>query len=348
MASMDADSRPLWAIVILWLLFVAICAGLGYPTLRRYDPRNIRTAFDPANALYHWQVTDAANEGPYPPSLLQYRYRLLVSSVARPIYLLAEDRVGRWNAGYFALLVANSMFCASTAVLLFLIAREIDPALALPSPLLYLLSFAIPNYHMAGLVDSGEAFALIALVWCLQRERWFALPLLGVVGALAKETFVPFSVAFVAGWIAAGRNELQSLTLSRRLQWLALLALAGAATITVVFSVANGSLVWPWQLARSGRVQEFDLVQRVVQISSELGILYLFGWLAPLGALSLVRCPRPWIAGVCAGAAVAFLLGIYNGDLSIARALFNIAGPLLSLASAMTLTRMFSTSPSLR
>jgi hypothetical protein len=332
----------LWAIVILWLLFVTICAGLGYPTLRRYDPRHARSGFDTANRLYHWQVTGAADEGPYEPSLVHYRYRLLVPSIARPFFLLANGRVSTWDAGYFGLLAANSMFCASTAVLLFLMAR--DTAVALPSALLYLLTFAVPNYHLSGLVDSGEAWALMTLVWCLQRNRWFALPLLGVVGALAKETFVPFSVALVAGWIVASRHAPQPLSLVRRLQWLTLLALAGLATVTIVFSVANGRLVWPWQLAQSGPVMDVGLVQRAGRLTGELGLLYLFGWLAPLGAWSLARCPRPWVAGALVSVSVPIVLGLYNAEPSIARSLFNILGPLLSLSSAMTLGRILSTS----
>jgi len=331
-----------WGIVMLWLLFVVICAGLGYPTLRRYDPRQPHSGFDTANRLYHWQVTGADGEGPYAPSLVHYRYRLLVPSIARPFYLLARGRIGRWEPGYFGLLVANSMFCASTAVLLFLIAR--DTAAALPAALLYLLTFAVPNYHLSGLVDSGEAWALMMLVWCLQRNRWFALPLLGVVGALAKETFVPISVVFVAGWITADRNASQPLSLVRRLEWLALLALAGFVTVTAVFSIANGRLVWPWQLAQSGPVLEVGLAQRVGRLFGELGLLYLFGWLAPLGAWSLARCPRPWVAAAFACAAVPIVLGLYNAEPSIARSLFNILGPLLSLASALTLGRLLSTS----
>jgi len=178
-------------LVMLWLVLMLICVGLGYPTLRRYDPRDPRVHFDTANKLYHWQVTRSPAEGPYLPDLVHYRYRVLVPSIARPFYLLANGRVGTWDAGYFGLLMANSIFCATTALLLFLLARDTlkDHATALAAGLLYLLTFAVPNFHLAGLIDSGEAFALLALVWCLHRERWYLLPLLAVPGSSQRKRF---------------------------------------------------------------------------------------------------------------------------------------------------------------
>jgi len=338
-------------LVMLWLVLMLICVGLGYPTLRRYDPRDPRVHFDTANKLYHWQVTRSPAEGPYLPDLVHYRYRVLVPSIARPFYLLANGRVGTWDAGYFGLLMANSIFCATTALLLFLLARDTlkDHATALAAALLYLLTFAVPNFHLAGLIDSGEAFALLALVWCLHRERWYLLPLLAVPGELAKETFLPFSVAVATGWILAAWRTTPPAERGRRLMACALLAVSGVATLIATFSIANGTLVLPWQLTKSGMPGNLDmsLVQRAVNLGRDIGLVYFFGWLAPLAALSLRACPRPWVAGAGAAAATALALGIVNGEPGISRSLFNILGPLLTLAAALTLTRMLPTSSSL-
>jgi hypothetical protein len=42
-----------------------------------------------------------------------------------------------------------------------------SPTIALLSSLMFLLNFAVPNLLLAGLVDSGEAFFLMALVGIL-------------------------------------------------------------------------------------------------------------------------------------------------------------------------------------
>jgi hypothetical protein len=67
---------------ILWVLFVLICFGLGYPTLNRYDPRTVGGTSD--SSAYYELVTrgPAAVEG-------KMRFRLLVPYVARP-FLLAS------------------------------------------------------------------------------------------------------------------------------------------------------------------------------------------------------------------------------------------------------------------
>ena len=44
----------------------------------------------------------------------------------------------------------------------------------------------------------------MVIVWSLLTERWFLLPLWGVFGALAKETFAPLSMMFAFGWWIVG------------------------------------------------------------------------------------------------------------------------------------------------
>jgi len=73
--------------------------------------------------------------------------------------------------------------------------------------------------------------------------------------------------------------------------WLALLGLAGMATLAVLFSVGNGHLVLPWELERSGAIDD-GMWQRAWQLTSDRGTLYIFGWLFPLGVFGLRRCPR--------------------------------------------------------
>jgi hypothetical protein len=327
-------------LLILWLLFLALCFGLGYPTLRRYDPRDPRTNFDGTTAMYHWQVTGDPQEGSWGPSVVHFRYRLLVPLVARPFYLMGKGHIGTWDPGYFGLLMANSIFCASTALLLFLVALGVlgSLPLALAPALLYLLSFAVPNDLLAGLVDSGEAFLLMAVVWCLSRGRWAALPCLGIAGALAKETCVAFSVALAFGWCAADWRAGDPSRPWSRPAWVAALGAAGLATLTAVFSIANGRVVLPWQLALSGNVYGAGLGQRALRLTEDLGLVYTFGWLGPLGAPGLSACPRGWRVGALLSASTAIGLGILNGEPGLSRSLFNILGPLLSLGAAVTVS----------
>jgi hypothetical protein len=324
-------------VLALWAVLFLICAGLGYPSLRRFDPRDPRTNFDHSHALYHAQALGDAQEASEFSTLVHYRYRLLVPALARPFARLGQGRVGTWEPGYFGLLVANAFFCSATALLLFVLARDLlgSSARALHAPLFYLLTFGVANYHLAGLVDTGEACVMTALVWCLHRGYWFSLPLLGVVGALAKETFVPFSFAFAAGWIVLDARAPRA-----AFGWLLLEALAGLATLTTLFSIGNGRLVFLWEIGRSGTTA-YGLVQRTTQLAGDLGLVYLFGWLFPLGAPGLRRCPTPWLGGAAACAATVVGLGIFNGEPGVSRSLFDVLGPLLSVGCAATIAQLF-------
>jgi hypothetical protein len=176
----------------------------------------------------------------------------------------------------------------------------------------------------------------------------------GVFGALAKETFVPFSVAFALGWggaswledrgalVSVGTRPQGSWPVAVWLSGAAVLGVAGIATLTVVFSIANGHPVWPWQLVWSGLNYDVGFWQRAVAMLKDVTLLYVFGWLVPLGIPGLTRCPRRWIAGALLSAAAAVVLGALNAEPGLARSLFNILGPILSFGSALTISRALS------
>jgi hypothetical protein len=65
---------------------------------------------------------------------------------------------------------------------------------------------------------------------------------------------------------------------------------------------------------------------------------YVFIWLLPLGVLRLLRLPRPWVLACALAFCGALALGAYNNALgNTTRALFNVAGPILSLSAAIFL-----------
>ena len=173
---------PLRHRVILWTLFFLVCMGLGYPTLNRYDPR-IASGVTDSRGYYSIVLggTDAGDES----------HRVLVPYLAKPIYWVTKSNLHTWNPVFFALLVVNSFFIATSAFLLVVVGYGLvgDYATALLAAFIYLADFAVANFNLSGMVDSAVNCLLMAVVWALLTDRWWLLPVLGVSGALAKETF---------------------------------------------------------------------------------------------------------------------------------------------------------------
>jgi len=169
---------------VLFCIFFLVCLSLGYPTLNRYD---IRSAV-PDSADYAAMV----NSGPQ-AARPAYRARVLVPYLAKPFARVARGRVGTWDATSFGLLVANSLLTAGAAYLLVTIALGVTGSWqpALVAALLYLLNFAVSNLMLAGMVDSGEAFFLIAAVALMLQGQWRVLPFLAVLEARVRKPSFP-------------------------------------------------------------------------------------------------------------------------------------------------------------
>ena len=323
--------------LLLWFLFIAICFGLGYPTLQRYDPRKTGGLSD---TYKYYATTTGADFSVYIFKDL-FRGRVLVPYVARPFYLFALKYLPQWNAGFFGLLMANALFCATTACLIVSIGSKfVDLSIALFAASLYLLSFAIPNFQLAGMIDAGEACFMIALTWSLVSGKWYLLPLWGLLGALAKETFVPFSFIFSFTWWLVERRQYGNQ--SSKLKWIIALAVAGLVTVSTVHSIISGQLRWPWQIAAQARapVNFFIALWRCL---TEGSFWLVFGWLLPLGIWRLKFFPVAWRAASIAASVLAIMLGAYSdAGGTVGRATFNIIGPLLSLSVALLLARPFA------
>ena len=301
---------------LLFALFFSICCGLGYPSLNRVDWRQAPGGLDDV-LTYSALVTS-----PPAPDLDQHmQFRVLVPYLARPIYRVAKGRIGTWDPIMFGLLVVDSFFTAFTA---------------LGAALLFLLNFAVSNLRLAGFVDAGEAFFLMLLVWALFERRYWMLPIAGILGATAKESFVPFLMVFTLAWWLSSRRSLRHplpAALWIATSWFA--ALAALATlqwkITHVFRSPlrfglemHGNTAYVAHFLSSFRDRNF---------------WYIFFWLLPLGLFRLNRLPRNWRIATAATCVTAFALDAYYGGApgTIGRALFSIAGPLLSAAVALLL-----------
>jgi hypothetical protein len=312
--------------LLVWPLFFAICFGLGYPSVTRYDPRQVEGLSDAANYYRLATGEDASSMREV------FRCRVLVPYVARPFYLLANGRLSTWNAGFFALLLASSLFCATTACFVVAIGHKLSFSIseALLGATLYLLNFSVSNLQLSGLVDAGEACFIAALIWSLLTGRWYLLLLWGLLGALAKETFVPFSTALALSWFLIewrqGKGRASNFFL------VALLAIVGMGAVITVHSVIYEQVRWPWNFVVHSNSNFFAALWRCV---SERNFWYVFGWLIPFGVWRLRSFPRAMVTGSMVAALVAILLGaVIDAGGSIGRSVFNVSGTLLSLSVA--------------
>jgi uncharacterized membrane protein len=312
-----------------------MCLGLGYPTLNRYDPRKLL----PDSASYRTLATAGPATVPEP-----FRFRVLEPYLVRPLYVLAQGHVGSWDPLWFGFLLVNSLFVASTALLLFRVGSTQfgNHSTALVAATLYLLNFAISNAQLAGLVDASEGFFLMAVVVSLLVGRRWLLPVLGVFGALAKESFVPFSVTMAGAWWLLSKSappREQANRLGAGLS-IAAMAIAELLTVTILQSSITARLVWPWNFAAGLNSHSNHATTLLVSLLDK-DSWYILIWLLPLGLVRIRQFPRPWVGASAAAALVALLLNAYHtlpgAEGGMGRYLFNIAGPLLSLSAAVFL-----------
>ncbi len=318
--------------ILLWSLFFLICFGLGYATLNRYDPRTVGIA----DSISYY---DLVARGPT-ASLGHTQFRVLVPFLAKPFFRLAIGRVGTWNPVFFGLLMANSLLVATTAFLLVRIGNQQvgDLAVALLGATFYLLNFDVPNLRLAGLIDAGEGCFLMFLVWALFEERWWLLPLVGVLGALTKESFVLYSAILVSTWwLVSSRRHASRFS---RAVWVLVMVAVEFVTVMILQASLTGHVLWPWQFAATldGGA---GYVRRFFVLLLDRQSWYDFIWLLPLGLWQLKRLPRPWVVACAATLLCPLALSAYHNAQpgTWGRAAFSIAGPLLSLSVALLVSR---------
>ncbi len=265
---------------------------------------------------------------------------MLVPYLAKPIYWLVKGHLQSWNPVIFALLAVNSFFIATTAYLLVVISDRLtgNYAIALVSGLLYLTNFAVANFNLAGYVDSAVNCMMMAVAWALITERWWLLPIWGVLGALAKETFIPLSAVFaLAWWLMCSRQSAHRLP---RLAWIgAMVAVAFAVLALVMWLVTPGATpvtfaVSRWEQSGATYLYMGGLVRCLLAREN----FYVFGWLLPLGVWRLGRLPKTWVVASVSAALAALAMGAYDDAVgNTVRPLFSALGPLLCLSASLLL-----------
>ncbi len=317
-------------LAVLTLVFAVIAGGLGYPTLKRYDPTVDDSLSDVQD--YAELVSVSSEDQPEEEDeaeLNHRRYRVLIPTLARPIRAFVDGRVGGWNETIFALLAVNALLVGLTAALLVGLARAIGapPAAGVIGGLLLVSSFIVANYTLCGLVDSAEMLALTFSAIFLNKRRFELLPLLSVA-AFAKETYAIFGLVFALGWWSVDPGE------SRRTSGLWI----GAAFVPALFAPTVSRLwlgegwAWPWQIA-AGLESSSSFLSELSLAVQDRVFVYAFAGLIPIAIWKLVRFPRPWLVASMATAFVALLLGGYHhAGGNIVRPIFSALGPLLCLS----------------
>jgi len=324
----------------LFILFLLIASGFGYPVLNRFDPREMPALSDVKS--YAAVVTGTANSDPS-----YRRFRVLVPWIARPVYRLAQGRLGSWDPVMFSLLVSDSIFVAATAVLIVLVGiRHLgNAAVGLLGAFLYLANFAIPNLRVVGLVDAGEGFFMLALLWSLAEARLWLLPLIAVLGTLTKESFIPYILAFTAVWwlsSRSGRNRAKP-SFDASAAWIVASWAATVAAFVVLHRAIEGTFTSPIAFGL-GLHQNQNYLAHFAESLTDRMLWYTFLWLLPTAIPNLRRFPRSWLLPIAATCLTAFALDAFHGPApagAMGRALFTIAGPVLSLSSALLLIGMF-------
>lgn len=341
---------------IRWLLFFLIGTGLGYAGVERYQPRTTPALSDAA--LYYRLVAGEEVQG------RGMRFRILVPYVARLFYLLSKRFLDEERSISLALLIANAIFCATTACLLVSVAIRLTAniTVSLLAACLYLLNFAIANLQLAGMIDAGEAFFMMALTWSLLFDRWWLLPVYGLFGALAKETFVPLAGVFTLGWWLSSRRKISDR--GAKLFWTTAMVIVGTATIVVSrfsFVTGDGPLSCAGRRGISfvaGGMADIGLfftnpgpgyLSRLINTLLSRTFWYVFVWLLPLSLPGLKRLPRAWVIAGVLGGVLALGFGLYkNIEGNVARPIFDVMGPMLSLSASIWLSRALGAANSLR
>ena len=334
---------PAW-----FLLLFAVCFGLGYPTLARYDPRSVAGLSDTVQYFRIVEQSPAAAAG-------HFKYRVLVPYLAKPIYLLAQGRLGSWNATAFALLIVNSIFCAGTALLVSVLAYSLSRNASLGTlvAFAYLLNFTVSNFQLGGLVDSADAFWFALLTCALLSRQWALLPLIGLLAGLTKETFTPLGFTFAAVWVLASQPREKA---AQKIGAVIAMGAVGLLTVLAVRSAIDHRWALPWNIVAEEHAGGF--VRNLLHGLTEWN-LWLTMILLPFVFLAAKRIPMEWRRAALCAAITTVVLSAWNdagreasrpfaSAGNVGRPLFSIIGPLLAVSFALALDSMQAVRSSVR
>ena len=323
-----------------------ICFSLGYPTLNRYSPSIAATTAENPNAslVDTKNYTSLVEKGFFDSPNSIWRYRVLVPYVAKPVFMIFKSHIGSWNPLYFSLLVANSLFVASTAIILFLIGAAITGSrtVGFISSFLLLTHFNISNLYLAGLVDSSELFLMVLTAWILFQKKWYALPFIAFLAFLARETAVVFTIGLASSWLCVEiiRGKIKPPEVYTIPVYILAAVIVGLGGIMLLKYLGTTEIIPPWRFQGGSNFQASNISSGIWGLMTSKAVFYSFVWLLPLGLLGLRAIPRNWLwASILTTGAAAFLIIMMNAGENAGRPLFNTAGPILLVAAASFITK---------
>lgn len=319
----------LMKLLLLGFFFSAISFSLGYHTINSFIPEAVPEA---ADAFIY---KDLVVNGPSAISQDHRSSRILIPMVAHVIYKVLPLKVGSWDTANFSLLIVNSFICSIIGIIIFYITLGIkgDSLEGLLASLLFFLNFAIPNYYLSSLVDSGECLFSLLLFLVMYNNKWFLLPVIGVLGVLTKETFLPVSFLFIASWLFVEWFETKKLNV-RRIIYFVVFMILSVLTVIILKSIIFNRLMFPWDYAKT-------LLKPHVAFASSNALseirrfFYVFIWLLPFSIMHFKNIPKIWRYSSLSSVIVIAFLSIWAGTSGAAtsRYIFNYIGPMLCISS---------------
>jgi hypothetical protein len=140
-------------------------------------------------------------------------------------------------------------------------------------------------------------------------------------------------------WIYRDRAVADRANDGRPVPWIIALLITNIGTLTLLQWIVTDRIVFFWAFG-VGMNSGGNYLEVFIDSLFDRNLWYVFIWLAPLGAIELRKFPKPWLGATFAGIGMAFLLNSYYGGApgTVGRAVFSVAGPLLSLSAGLYLS----------
>ena len=310
--------------LVLFVLFMSICFGLGYSVMNRFDPTDMLYLDD--TVFYINIVENGLGEFIYDSS--SRSSRIVVPYLAHIVYILVPQ-LGSWNMALFSMMFVGSIFTSLNALLIFNLTIRLlnNRSVAVVASLLFLSNFIVPNFYLIGYIDAGYAFSFTCLVYLLLTNKYYLIPILAVFACATKETFLPIGSSMIVSWliyeyIKENRFNLANFSL-------ALIAIL-LSFLTVIFLKSltlEESATMPWEYMSNMKNINYQtsfldyFINRAIRFSYAIGMLLLL-------AIPFARkLPNKIFFSTCVSCFVTIFLGIWIGigGVGFARGVFSVA-----------------------
>jgi hypothetical protein len=321
--------------ILLFGIFFILSMGLGYAVLNRFDPTNLSALAD--TTYYGNIVLDGINgiNG-------EYMGRLLLPYLGHLIYLIVPA-IGTWHMANFSLLLVNSFLTALSAMMILKISLRVTKNIeySLVSCMFFLLNFNVINFYLVGSIDSGYGFSMLLVVYCLECNKWSFLPLIAIVGCIAKEVFLPIGSSMILGWLVYDFYRNKHIEIIKVASFI-LFMIAGAITVISLDIYMGGNTYLYWDdLIKRTNPAFFD--SNITSfLSNSIKFIFTIGWVLILAIPGLKKLPANIVISSIFSCSAAIFLGwwVGVGGADYARFIFIPGSFALSLASAISMLEL--------